>query len=242
VDGETVDGQMRLRPTGVSSLGDSATDTPAGVAGQVWQNDEDLLGGALNKTLTASQVALETGELVYGVEYQIDIYGVAGYQPFVGTYVAGIDADKTFSLTPENADPLSLISSTKDTCKTISDQTSMTEEAVVEMVFNYEVGSADSNNAEVLDDNFTLSPSSGITFKSDDSPDIQERGTQLEFDGVKLVFSFVPGKGIATPGMDPVTSAQYQSLDNFFVQRKGKPTTKTDLASLVGSTTIVCDN
>ena len=118
----------------------------------------------------------------------------------------------------------------------------MTEEAVVEMVFNYEVGSADSNNAEVLDDNFTLSPSSGITFKSDDSPDIQERGTQLEFDGVKLVFSFVPGKGIATPGMDPVTSAQYQSLDNFFVQRKGKPTTKTDLASLVGSTTIVCDN
>ena len=52
--------------------------------------------GALDRTL--NDPSIQAGELVYGVRYQVQIYDVAGFQPFESVITAGVDATKTFEL------------------------------------------------------------------------------------------------------------------------------------------------
>ncbi len=246
--GEETAGVLRMRPTGVSSISDTETETPAGVSGQVWDNDEDLLGGAITKEFTGGTVSLEAGELVYGVSYQVDIYGVDGYQPLTAAYVAGVDTDKTVMLTPEVLDPLALVVSNDEDCKAPT-SSNETEAAVVTMEFNYAVESGDSNNAEVLDDGLSLSSSDTNnnaafnTLNPDLLPSEQERATSFAFSGKTLTFKFSPKDGLAETDLGDVFNfVSYGDLDNFMVQRTGKDNTKVSISSLIGKITVVCDD
>ena len=107
--------KMRLRPTGFPRSGiQRPTRLPVSRArsGRTMKTSLEA-----HSTRRPRAGCLETGELVYGVSTRSISTSVPNLRRH---YVAGIDADKTFSLTPENADPSYSISSTKDTCKTIS--------------------------------------------------------------------------------------------------------------------------
>jgi hypothetical protein len=248
VAGELTAGVFRMRPTGVSSLSDTETETPAGVAGQVWHNDEDLLAGAITTSFKDSLVKFDAGELVYGVQYQIDVFGVAGYQPLTISYTAGIDTDKTLVLVPEIADALALVMSNADTC-TRPNSPDDTESAVVVLEMNYDIENADLGNAELLDDNLSIINDNvdmdgfANELNEDMSETELERGTSFLYTGAKLTFKFSPKDGLAEQDLgDTITQVRYAGLDSFFVQRKGKPTTKVALSSLLGQSMITCDD
>ena len=71
------EGSIRLRPTTQSVIQDQA----AGVTGQVWANDQDMLANVVSDVFAGGSVVIDATRLVYGVTYQVTVYGVDGYQP-----------------------------------------------------------------------------------------------------------------------------------------------------------------
>src|SRR5262245_15274040 len=107
--GELANGKVRIRPTSESVLDDTSSETPAGVANQIWDNDEDLQAKSIDRAFTNGAIDIAEGELVYGVHYLVSIYNVDGYQPYEGTITAGVDSSRTLVLTPATSDPLQLV-------------------------------------------------------------------------------------------------------------------------------------
>jgi hypothetical protein len=74
-------GTVRLTPTQQAS--DVETDfTPVGA--QVWRNTLDQLTGTQSAALTNGVATFSGANLVYGVTYDINVFGVPGYQPDSG--------------------------------------------------------------------------------------------------------------------------------------------------------------
>lgn len=86
-------GQIRLTPTGSSSL----VQSRAGVPGQMWQNDEDLQFGTVTQAFSGGVATIAAGTLAYGVQYQVTILGVEGYQAANTTFAAGLDGDQSIT-------------------------------------------------------------------------------------------------------------------------------------------------
>ncbi|MBW2457183.1 MAG: hypothetical protein JRI68_21895, partial [Deltaproteobacteria bacterium] len=207
IPAEEPSGKIRLRPTSPSVLADEGLETPGGVAGQVWTNDEDLPGQTLNSDFSGGSFTLQAGELVYGVPYQVDIYEVAGYQPFEGTYVAGVEASKTFTLEEELAAPLEIVSSTASSCQPPATPTA-TSGAVVALEFNHPVELADSGYpggaAEALDDAMVISSPDDNTdgfenvLQGDVTDSTQERGVTISTASNTMTIEWNPSIGLET--------------------------------------------
>ncbi len=251
IAGEEPSGKIRLRPTSPSVLADEGLETPGGVAGQVWTNDEDLQGQTVNSDFSGESFSLKTGELVYNVPYQVDIYEVAGYQPFEGTYVAGVEASKTFTLEEELAAPLEIVSSTASSCQPPATPTASSA-AVVTLEFNHPIQLPDSGYqggaAEALDDALAISSpdDNGDTIQNvlqDDVTDsTQERGVTITIASNTMTIEWNPSIGLETQDVnDPILSVTYSGLANVLVRRVNAPSSEQTLASLLGATSITCN-
>jgi len=251
IPGEEPSGKIRLRPTSPSVLADEGVETPGGVAGQVWENDEDLQGETTNAEFSGGSFTLQAGDLIYGVTYQVDIYDVPGYQPFKGAYAAGVEASKTFTLEEELAAPLEIVSSTANSCQPPSSPTA-TSGAVVALEFNHPVELADSGYpggaAEALDDSLAISSPDDdadtfVNALQDDVADsTQERGVTISIASNTMTIEWNPSIGLVTQDTDdPILSVTYSGLANVLVRRINAPSSEQTLATLLGATSITCD-
>jgi hypothetical protein len=251
VMGASISGQIRLRAAGSSLLADGPGDIPGGVPGQVWSNDEDLQAGVINADFSNGTYAVNAGELVYGVTYQVDIYDVSGFQPFSGTYTAGVETNKSFTLTEEVAEPLVVTTSTALVCVPPTSATA-TSGAVVTIEFNHpiEYGSLmyPGGPQEALDDFISIvSPNANMdmvvnTLYADNSDNVQERAVSAIISGSSMQISWNPSVGLEMQdAADPITQVTYGGLGNVQLQRVGSPSSAKTLTTLLGVASITCD-
>lgn len=244
--GDSPAGTIRLRPTGSSILSDSADETPSGVPGQLWTNDEDLQNETISRTFADGTLAINAGELVYGVTYQVSIYDVDGFQPFEGSYTAGVETNKSFELSEEVAEPLVVLQSTHTGCMPPALPSAMSG-AIITVQFNHDIEEADSGYpggaAEALDDGLSMtSPNQDAdtdtnTLKVDVSNTVQERGVTLDISGNTMTIAWNSSTGLEPPidDDDPITSVTYSGLGNVLVQRVGSPSSAVALSTLLAS-------
>ena len=243
---EKAAGKIRLRPVSKSVLADDASETPVGVAGQLWENDEDLQGLAITRDFSGGAFEIAAGELVYGVAYKVDIYDVPGFQPFEGGFTAGLESGKTFTLEEELQEPLLVVESTADDCAPPLSP-SETKSAVVQLTFNRTVELGESSYPggplEALDDSFYMTSSDldfddvQNTLNPDSTSTSQLRGVSLVVSGNQVELSWNPSIGLFEKDPDdPIDTVQYGGLINVVIQPVGKPTQAVALSSLLGST------
>jgi hypothetical protein len=230
---------------GASVLADDASETPAGVTGQVWENDEDLQGQTLTRDFSGGTFEVGAGELVYGVSYQVDIYDVQGYQPLEGGFTAGLESGKTFTLQEELQEPLLLLESSLADCTAPLTPTE-TKSAIVRMTFSriVEIGESiyPGGVEEALDDGFYISSYDQDadfvenTLHPDGTTTSQMRGVSLTVNGNEIELSWNPSVGLYEKDPnDPIDYVSYGGLSNVMVQPVGKPTQAISLSSLIGS-------
>lgn len=244
-------GTIRLRPTSASVLANSPTETPVGVFGQQWFNDEDLQLGAITVPFSDGEITFAEGELVYGVTYAVNIYDVDGYQPFEGTYTAGIEADKLFFLDEEISAPLIALSNNISTCATATSPTDGMA-ALITIEFNQDIelgldvwpGGA----VEALDDGlFINSPDFDTDFienilATDISSVVQERGSVLSIVGSTLTFYWDAPSGLTESDPDdPIDYVQWTNLGSIYLQKIDRPSSAQSLSSLIGQSSIFCN-
>lgn len=251
VPGLEPSGTLRLRPTSPSILADEGLETPAGVDDQLWFNDQDLQGDTITNEFSGGSLDIAAGDLVYGVTYRVDIYDVAGFQPLESSFRAGIDSDKTFTLAEEVQEPLKVVSSDHTSCEA-PDAVDASNAAVVSIQLNKAVEFGESQyiggDAEAIDDGLSIaSPNldgdevTNALF-GDESPSTQLRGVSLAIDGNTLQLSWNAATGLETSDPDdPIDLVTYAGLSNISVQRIGTPSSKTTIAALIGTSSIVCD-
>lgn len=263
-----INGTMRLRPQGPSSVqvGNSATFASP-VVGHVWPNDEDLLTQTVLKSFVDGSVSLEEGELVYGVSYEVSVFDVAGYQPYststsaTAVLVAGTVTSRTFTLTPDLKDPLSIIFNDAATCVPPAG-TDTDYGGKVTITFNTAIEIFGSTYREDFDNTLSITepqPPAGTPvvyycpLKSISSvdPTTQERGSQIEVSGASLIFSFNPAVGLATTYFGTacvpppfISGISYSGASSLLLQPVGEPARRRPLGEMLierrYSTTVSC--
>ena len=248
-NGEAPGGTVRLRPTGRSLLEDDGSETPSGIPGQLWTNDEDLQADSISRAFSDGTLGIAEGDLVYGVTYQISIYDVIGFQPLEDTYTAGVETDKTFELTEELGDALEILSSTATNCTppnpagaTGAVITLQLNHAVEEVADAYPGGAA-----EALDDALAMSsPNEDADMDTNDlvddvSPLTQERGVIFDINGDTVTISWNSMVGLMPlDPQDPIVSVTYGGLGDVMIQREGAPSSAVSLSALLGGNTLPC--
>lgn len=177
---DKINGQIRLRPQNAPAIliGGSSATTPAK---RLWTNGEDLLTQTIVKPFTNGSAVVDEGEMVYGVAYELTIYGVDGYQPciFTGatntttncgvsasssfgstvsnpTIVAGFVTSETFQLALEAQDPLRIVNVDAATCVPPSPMSNAFGGKVT-LTFNTDIEIVSSTLAEDIDNGISLS-------------------------------------------------------------------------------------
>lgn len=263
-----VDGQLRLRPqTSSAILIGSAATTPAK---RLWANSEDLLTQSIERAFTGGTAVIAEGEMVYGVAYELTIFGVEGFQPliFSGTstsfptsstnppIIAGTVTSETFMLTAVAQDPLRIVSHDAQNCVPPS-PTSSVYGGKITLTFNYEVELVGNTFAEDIDNGITISVPQPTTtsycqLRTATGDPAQERGSKVEIGTNSLTFSFNPTIGIATAATSftcvlppSITSITYYSSNIALnLQPKGQPLRKRTLSALLseklGTSLLAC--
>jgi hypothetical protein len=251
---DKVNGQLRLRPQTVPTIfiGGGTSTTPAK---RVWFNGEDLLTQTIVKSFTNGMVTIDEGEMVYGVAYELTIFNVPGYQPFVATgggggfngtaIVAGFVTSQTFALAPEAQDPLKIVTIDAATCAPPA-PTSNTYGGKITITFNTEIEIQGSTFAEDIDNGLLLSfPQTGsfsfCPLKTSTGDPGQERGSKVEVGASSISFSFNPTVGFSTMGQwsatcmlpPSITSITYLSQTSITVQPKGNSLRKRTLSAML---------
>jgi hypothetical protein len=261
-----VSGQLRLRPQSSSAIliGNSSATTPAK---RVWANSGDLLTQTIERSFTTGSAVIDEGEMVYGVAYQLTVFGVEGYQPldFTGTsgvsgsnppIVAGTVTSESFTLTPVAQDALKIVAQDGASCIPPS-PTSNLYGGKLTLTFNYDVESATSTLAEDIDNYVSITtPSTSSTYctvRTATGDLTQERGSKVELNGNTMTFSFNPTVGLATTSsfggactLPPtITSISYYAqFSTIYLQPKGQPLRKRSLATMLseklGTSQLTC--
>jgi hypothetical protein len=249
-----VNGTLRLRPQGLSSIqigqigGAASFNTPVN---RVWANDEDLLTQTVEKSFTNGGVAVDEGELVYGVSYEVAIYGVTGEQPLVLSgadgIVAGTVTSRTFALMAELQDPLAIVLDDATTC-TPPSPTDTIYGGLVTITFNTPIEIIGSTYPEDFDNALMIvepTPPTYTTYycplkTSSNDPTQQERGSKVEVSGATLMFSFNPSIGFATTysgvacSLPPaITSITYGGSSSLILQPIGDPSRRRSLSDML---------
>lgn len=239
---EAVAGFARLQPTTPSLLYDDPSERPAGVNGQVWDNDEDLQFRTVTVPFEDGVVNVEGEDLVYGVTYAVTLFGVTGYQPGIGTFQAGVSGDQAIILQPLVKPAIQLAHNSA----TLGPE----EDGVLVLVFNTPIefdppGAAD-EFIENIDANLVVAPIDGDTdgtlneLEPDADPDDIERGTDVEIDGNLMIITWSRSQALATTDPDdPVTSVTYGGFDQVRIRPVDSDATEAvTLASVVGATSV----
>jgi hypothetical protein len=250
-------GSIRLRPesssileVGSTSLANPGLPGPSSPRQRRWTNDEDLLNQTISKAFADGKVELPEGELVYGVNYQVAVFDVRGYQPTVLSGQQGILAgsltSRTVVLQRELREPLRIVSTTAAACVPPAGA-SNAYGAEVKLVFNENIEAAGTTHAEDIDNGVSIMPtgfgsgaSSYCGLKENRDPLVQERGTQVTIAGTTLTLAFNPAVGLNTMSFGCVvpptlTSVVYGGLQSVFLRPVGdtNPASRKSLATLV---------
>jgi hypothetical protein len=245
-------GTIRLRPQTQSALEVGAGDGTAGAPRaehRVWTNDDDLLAQTITKDFTAGVVAFAAGELVYGVQYEVTVYGVDGYQPAVLSGASGIVAgavlSKTINLVKVSQEPLHLTANTATMC-TPPLATATTPGAQIALTFSENIELVGTTYAEDLDNGLSIvevpAPNafSSCPLNSSTDPSKQEHGTSVTVSGMTMTLAFNPAVGIAMPSATilctppaAITSVTYGNLATIVLQPMGDPSRKRTLAAMI---------
>jgi len=233
-------GSIRLRPTTLPVI----QDQTAGVTGQVWSNDQDILANVYAADFSGGTLTIDPGMLVYGVTYQVTVYNVEGYQPGTATVRAGLQDSVIVNITT-SASPLTLVSSTVAQCKPYGTSTTVSNTAQVTFTFNTsmieDVTTSVGKGPEVLDNGLTVQTMFGATLKSSASTAVQERGTQFLLNGNTLTISWNPVAGISSQiSGDTITYVLYNNLSAIQLQPTGHPELVKTLSTLTGLSSIQC--
>jgi hypothetical protein len=239
-------GSIRLQPTSQPGL----LNQPSEVAGQAWNNDNDLYAAALSATFTNGTYNAPGASLVYGVSYTVSVYGVDGFQPTSTTQnpvtvQAGVNSGIMVTLAQQLVPPPVLVSSTAAACRAPTALTD-TSSAVVALTFNVPINDGTPSaggGAEALDNGLSVvfSPLSTSNLAFSSSTTMQERGTSFSINGSVLTLSWNANVGITTKGSgDTVRSVTYGQLNNVFVQADKHPDSRVSLGSLLPNNFITC--
>ena len=240
---EVASGNLRLRPTSAPSLMDEADEIPAGVQDQLWHNDANLQLETVNREFTDGSQTLGEGALVYGVSYDVTIYGVEGYAEFHGTFKSGFEGNQAYVLNPLSIPAISLALVTTEYGEPIPN-------GQVVFYFNQpiELDPRVSNNTyrEMIDDAVSIfSPDADDddefnTLKEDERGVEQERGTSLTLFENTLTLDWNPDEGLeTTDDDDPIYAVTYGALDDIMIRPiDGMAGDAVSLRNLIGSNII----
>ena len=234
-------GSIRLQPTSASVIQPQASEVPM----QVWTNDNDILASVISGTFASGTFAVPAEQLVYGVAYQIVVYGVTGYQAGSGTLQGGLQSGVTVSLAPAPTTPLALIAQTPMTCTAYNTPVTASMAAQVVFTFNQKIedGTTTSGKGpEALDNLVSATTQAGYGLKANSSATVQERGTSFVVADNTLTIAFNPSVGVsfASPG-DVLQYVTYSGLSSIFLQPAGHPEQKVTLSSLLnGLSSLSC--
>jgi hypothetical protein len=229
-------GNIRLAPTTMSILQSQTTEVPM----QVWTNDNDILASVVSGTFTNGTFAIPDQALVYGVTYQVVVYGVGGYQAGSGTLQAGLQTGTQVTIAPTPGTPLLLVSQTPMPCVAYNTPVSTTTPAAqVVLTFNQKIEDATTTagkGAEVLDNQVSVTTLSGYGLKANVSATAQERGTSFVIADNTLTISFTPSVGLSTvsPG-DVLQYVIYNGFSSIYLQPAGHADQKVTLSSLLNN-------
>ncbi|HKP55362.1 MAG TPA: carboxypeptidase-like regulatory domain-containing protein [Polyangiales bacterium] len=235
-------GTVRFTPSTASSL----VDQPAGVAGQVWVNSEDLQQRALVKNFSDGKVEIAKGELVLGVTYDVTVYGAGSYQIDGGSYTAGEDGNPLFTLSHLTEEAIKIVAMT-------SEAAALSPSGTVEIRFNQDILPWPQMDQQVA----LLSLNRGISINSPDKDADAEvntlaaenadpnmtpanfRGVSWEISGNRLTLKWDREKGLSTSDTgDPINSLIYDNLNSIQIYTGLKPTSAPmSLGTLVSSMT-----
>lgn len=239
-------GSLRLRPTSVSSI----QDQTAGVTGQVWANDQDMLAAVHSRDFTDGQVSFAAEELVYGVTYQVTVYDVDGYQPATSSVRGGLQDTLIVKMTT-TASQLQMVSNTIMMCRPAGQSTNVRSVAAVTFMFDQSVEDAtpvtSGRAAEVLDDGILVSTMMAATLRQDLSNTQSEHGTSFMLSGNMVQIAWDPSVGLNTPSAtDTINSVTWGGLTGIILQPIGHSEFARSLGSMLpnGATmpTIYCAN
>jgi hypothetical protein len=233
-------GSYRLQPTSLSAIQGQATE----VGTQLWSNDNDIFAAATSGTFTAGTFKVMGGSLVYGVNYQVTVYGVMDFQPGTGTLQAGVNREVTVSVSPQTVPQLMLISRVPLTC-TVSPSTTAASSAQIVFTFNEPIEDATTTAggaAEVLDNGLLAYTTNSVFLKTSVSSALQERGGLLTITGNQLTIGWNPSAGLSTQiSGDTVVELVYGSLGSIFIQPVAHPEQRVSLSQLLNfSSSITC--
>lgn len=236
---EKPSGLVRLRPSSPSLLYDEASERPAGIDGQLWDNDDDLQFGSVTAPFSDGVAQITGDRLVYGVSYAVTVFGVPGYQPLTSGFQAGIDGEQGLVLSPVVRTPLAVAYR--------SDTAGANQKGTLTIVLNLPVELDPPSNAakftEAVDAQLVVQPVDGDNdgvmnqLADDKSPDAIERGTKITVQDNQIVLEWNPSLALASSDPDdPVTVVTYGGLDQVRVRpAKSDASQAVTLASLLGS-------
>lgn len=243
-------GQIRLVPKSLSVLEPASGSGSSLVRARRWLNDEDLKNQTLIKPFVGGVAEFAEGELVYGVSYEVSIFGVMGYQPrvFPDLLVAGQVASRTLVLVKEQKDPLKIVASNADSC--VPPAGNSTEfGAAVTLDFNEAIELVSTNAAEEIDNGVFVAPTGSLAYpqtgsycglRTSTNPAMQERGTKVTILANKLTLSFNPSIGLnmttapfACMAPPNFTSVTYSNLQNVVIRPVGDSTRKKTMSELL---------
>jgi len=237
-------GTIRLRPVASSTLLNDFVEMPAGIAGQLWLNDEDLQFSSVTRDFTGGLVTFAEGDLTYGVTYSITIYNVAGHAQFQALYTAGTTGNAAFIVNPLTSTPLAIAF--------ISTQLG-TPSATGELVFimNQPVQldplATQASYLKSLEANFTIdSPDANTngqqnTLKPfDPMATPGARGLSITVAAEKVTLKWNPAQALqTTDAADPIRSVTYGGLDGVKLRPiNGSAADAATLDTLLGTASI----
>lgn len=245
---ELPSGFLRFSPTSSSILFDDDSEKPVGVTSsdagrQLWQNDEDLQQRALLVPFSDGEVTLDSGQLVYGVNYAVTIYGVPGHESLVGSYTAGIDGDRSWVLDPLGNTPLAITALS-------TDELALRPDGQLEIRFNQPIALEPGVNPATLQR--ALNDAFSISSPNEDADGNQNvlvnagaltppiaanyRGVSFQIDGDRLRFTWNRTGLDTVDADDPIVSVTYGGFGSVMLYPVGTANaTPVSLLDLLGS-------
>jgi hypothetical protein len=231
-------GSVRMRPTSGPSLLSTPAAEPAGVASQVWGNNDDLQFRTVQKDFENGTISFMDGDLVYGVTYEVTVYNVKGHQDLVASFTAGVDANQTFTMLPYTVAPLKIAFKSTDLGVPIAN-------GQLVIVFNEPIALDPQEMPETyrlaVDKAFDIvAQNTNMNGTIDKLQPPGMRGIKLDVSGNNMTLSWDPNTALQVQDVgDTILDVIYAGLSSVFVRPVGgDASSSTSVGALVGKDSV----